>query len=266
MNFSINLGLLNENTIKQLAGDPGTSTDLISYLAKNGSEEVKTVCSSNPSCPLETLLFLIDEGSKHLKWRRENDRFSINLSWGFTIMKRCSFNPNCDIETIMNVLEEVPEAISNPLIPESAIREFYTKESAKIYNSDLLAVLAANPNCPVDILIDLSTRTEAGKTSSWLECAVARNKKTPPEVLVKLSRHWEGKNCNHEDIRRSVAGNKNTPIPVLYSLIQSDSDDEWRISDRAEKTIREIKEGLTGEEFFQLERMHEILYMGKHFV
>ena len=266
MNFSINIGLLNEETIKQLAGDPGTPTDLISYLAKNGSEEVKTVCSSNPSCPFETLLFLVDEGSKHLKWRRENDRFSINLSWGFTIMKRCSFNPNCDIETIMNVLEEVPEAISNPRIPESAIREFYAKESAKIYNSDLLAVLAANPNCPVDILIDLSTRTEAGKTSSWLECAVARNKKTPPEVLVKLSRHWEGKNCNHEDIRKSVAGNKNTPIPVLYSLIQSDSDDEWGISDKAEKTIREIKEGLTEEEFKNLERMHEILYMGKHFV
>lgn len=264
MNFPINLGLLSEKTIKELAGDPGTPPDLISYLVKNGSEEVKYVCSSNPSCPFETLLFLIDEGSKHLKDRIENGGFQINCSWGYTIMKRCSFNPNCDIETIMNILKEVPEAISNPRIPESTIREFYAKESAKIYNSDLLSVLALNPNCPVDILVDLSNRTEAGKTSSWLECAVARNKKTPPGTLVKLSRHWEGKNCNHENIRKSVAGNKNTPIPVLYSLIQSEG--SGRLSDKARETIKEIKEGLTEEEFKKVESIHKILYMGVHFV
>jgi hypothetical protein len=264
MNFPINLGLLSEKTIKELAGDPGTPSDLISYLAKNGIPHVKRSCASNPSCPFETLLFLIDEGSKHLKAYIENGGSQINCSWGYLIMKECSFNPNCDAETIMNILKEVPEAISNPRITESTIREFYAKESAKIYNSDLLAVLASNPNCPVDILVDLSNRTEAGKISSWLECSVARNKKTPPEVLVKLSRHWEGKNSNHEDIRKSVAGNKNTPIPVLYSLIQSDNG--WRLSDKAGETIRGIKEGMTEEEFKKLERAHEILYMGKHFV
>jgi len=272
MNFSINLYLLSEKTIKELAGDPGTPPDLISYLAKssdlggytNGIADIKRYCASNPSCPHETLLYLIEEGSKHLKDLIENRDFHGNCSWGHLIMKECSFNPNCDDETIMNILKEVPESISNPRIPESAIREFYAKESAKIYNSDLLSVLTFNPNCPVDILVDLSNRTEGGRTSSWLKCAVARNKKTPPEVLVKLSRHWEGKNCNHEDIRKSVAGNKNTPIQVLYSLIQSDSG--WRLSDKAEKTIKEIKEGLTEEEFKKVERMHEILYMGSHFI
>ena len=272
MNFSINLDLLNEKTIKELARDPGTSPDLISYLAKSsglggytdGIANVKRDCASNPSCPLETLLYLIEEGSKHLKDRIENRAFQINCSWGYMIMKECSFNPNCDVEIIINILKEVPESISNPRIPESIIREFYAKESAKIYNSDLLSVLASNPNCPVDILVDLSNRTEAGKTSSWLECAVARNKKTPPEVLVKLSRHWEGKNSNHKDTRKSVVGNKNTPIPVLYSIIQNE--DSGRLTDKARETIKEIKEGLTEEEFKKVERMHEILYMGKHFI
>ena len=264
MNFSINLDILNERTIEELAGDPGTPPDLISYLAKNGIPYVKKMCASNPSCPHETLLYLIEEGSKHLKAYIEKGGFQINCSWGYTIMKRCSFNPNCDVETIRNILKEVPEVISNPRIPESTIREFYAKESAKTYNSDLLAELALNPNCPVDILVDLSNRTEAGKTSSWLECAVARNKKTPPGVLVKLSRHWEGKNSNHKDIRKSVAGNKNTPISVLYSLIQSD--DGWRLSDKARETINGIKEGLTEEEFEKLKSIQEILYMGKGFI
>jgi hypothetical protein len=144
MNFSIDLDLLNENTIRELAGDPGTPPDLISYLAKNGIPYVKKMCASNPSCPHETLLYLIEEGSKHLKAHIENGGFQINCSWGYTIMKKCSFNPNCDVKTIINILKEVPEAISNPRIPESTIREFYAKESAKTYNSDLLAELALN--------------------------------------------------------------------------------------------------------------------------
>jgi hypothetical protein len=265
MNFFNNLYLLNENTIRELAGDHWTPPDLISYLAKNGIPYVKRMCASNPSCPHETLLYLIEEGSKHLKAHIENGGFQINCSWGYLIMKQCSFNPNCGVETITNILKEVPEVISNPRIPESTIREFYAKESAKTYNSNLLAELAENPNCPVDILVDLSNRTEGGDTSSWLECAVARNKKTPPEVLVKLSRYWEGEDYSYKDIRRSVAGNKNTPIPVLYSIMEIE-DAGTHSYDKAEKTIKKIKTGLTEEEFEKSKRMHEILYMGKHFV
>jgi hypothetical protein len=102
-------------------------------------------------------------------------------------------------------------------------------------------------------------------TSSWLECAVARNKKTPPEVLVKLSRYWEGEDYSYKDIRRSVAGNKNTPIPVLYSIMEIE-DAGTHSYDKARETINGIKEGLTEEEFEKSKRMHEILYMGKHFV
>jgi len=267
MKFSINLNELSDTTKEYLLKDPACPPDIFSELARNGSEDIKLRCARDPKCPTEIIQQLVKEGEVYLKDHKEKNRgFLTSSSWGYQIMKVCSFNPNCDTQTVMNILDVIPdEIIHNPAIGEKTLREYYEKEIIEEYCSEVLVKIATNPNCPKDLLVEMASKDFGRFSGSSLEDAIAGNKNTPPQTLVKLARPGldddGGRYC---DVRRVLAGNENTPIPILYDLI--DTDKGYKTSDKARDTLRSIKERLGKEGFEKLEKMHEIMYMGKYFI
>jgi hypothetical protein len=270
MNFSINLKSLSSGTIRSLIEDLKEKTELVEFfyaiykIRCKGDVwddlSVKERIVSNPKCPSEILFYFINEFDYSEKEKSGTHGISLGELKDLAIM-----NPNLGQDDLLKIAEKNSLALANPSIKEILLEDMFKKINEE---SDLIHI-ANNPNCPEDLLVKI-LNSVGGVLKERIQYRLIEqeHKNVPVEVLLRVAGYPErtGKSAslNLKEERMAIARHKKCPIQLLEFMRENDHG--YQISDVCNQAIWDLKKELGEDEFKNLRRVQEILYMGKHFI
>lgn len=221
---------------RQVAGYPGTPTEILAFLAQDEDAEVRCLVAIHEQTSPETLASLRD------------DLLNVRLA-----LVKNTHTPREILEQLATSALMAPSLLDNPSLPpvlKRQVIENCLQTASKFPTEDNLQVcvkIALDPNTPPDILEILAydKRGTQNDPTPRISLAVARNPqtplsvieamsqcsdtyystayianpRTPPELLLQLAQHSNPK------IRTVVAAHPNTPTEVLVALYQEQNRD-----------------------------------------
>ena len=189
------------------ASNPNCSAAALSSAAGSGYDWVAGGAASNPNCPLDLLYGAAGSLNPEIVSGAASNP---NCPAGLLrhIAARCSEDFGPDVDT--KSWRRIPERIAqNPSCPPDLLRELLSESAT----SGIPERVANNPSCPPDLLAGLASL--GGGEHEEVRRAVAANPNTPTGTLAGLA------DDNAGNVRRGVAANPNTPIGTLAALVWS---------------------------------------------
>lgn len=212
----------NSSTLKMLAKNPSTPTDVLEELALNkGKDGVREEAFKNSNIdPL--IVYRIElESQAAEEIAKANEFFASRLHSPYAIAQvlrngdlASRMKIARDRRTPLNILEQLARdpdesvrqvVVSNPNLPLSIHLELTHDPSDRVRRA--LVTKFSGRSTPVEILEQL-----ANDKSSWVRELVAENAETPLEILVQLA------NDSSPQVKAKVVANRNTPVEILERL------------------------------------------------
>ncbi|MEG3895206.1 MULTISPECIES: hypothetical protein [unclassified Microcoleus] len=212
----------NSSTLKLLAKNPSTPTDILEELALNkGKDGVREEAFKNPNLdPLIIYRFELESQAAE-EIAKANEFFASRLHSPYAIAQvlrngdlASRMKIARDRRTPVNILEQLARdpdesvrqvVVNNPNLPLSIHLELTHDPSDRVRRA--LATKSSGRSTPVEILEQL-----ANDKSDWVRELVAENPETPLEILVQLA------NDSSPQVKAKVVANRNTPVEILERL------------------------------------------------
>jgi hypothetical protein len=225
-----------EDVRGSVAANPNTPQEILERLAENGSEEVRILVAWNPSTPSEVLKCQAEDSNEAVRAAVANspstppevlERLAEDSSeW---VRTRVSTNPSTPLEVRMRLSEEGADGLRERIAEHGSAPPEVLKRLAEDGSEEVRVRVAWNRSAPPEVLKCLA---EDG--SEVVRKYATLNASTPPEVLERLAED------NSEWVRTRVAANPSASPEVLKRLAEDGSGEVRKLAALNSNTPPEV--------------------------